>query len=307
MIKSILFSLSAILIFSQPVMAEIKAPLFLVYQPKGIVQYTSDGQNWHPIVRNKFLYNGSQIQTGKDSACKLMNQKDRTIQSMLGNSKIKIENNEIVKLSGQLVQAGIANKVLGDMHKKFFKALRYTVVRRSVSTSPEFALKTAKKITISNKYPDLVWRHVGPEYSYRLIIDSQKYDITGEKNSTIVRFKVPELKSGSHDYAVFVLKDGNTIYQPSKKKQLYILTQQEQAELLSQKKAIEEIDPQNGFLLGNFMEERGLIVAAMDHYRQFFELNPDENQMRPFLIKVYSDLQLSHLKLKEIYRYNAIQ
>jgi hypothetical protein len=85
------------------------------------------------------------------------------------------------------------------------------------------------------------------------------------------------------------------------------MSEKEQAQLLNQKKAIEEIDPENGFLLGNFLEEKGLIVAAMDYYRHFFERNPEENQMRPFLIKVYSDLRLSQLKKAEINRYNAIQ
>jgi hypothetical protein len=54
------------------------------------------------------------------------------------------------------------------------------------------------------------------------------------------------------------------------------------------------------------MEEKGLIVVAMDEYRQFFDQYPDENQMRPYLIKIYNDLNLSDLKLSEIKKYNTL-
>jgi len=303
----LLASIMFVSAFLSLAVAEIQAPQFLLYRPKGSVQYSRDGQHWTTISRNKFLYKNDQVLTAKDSSCMLLDQTNRSIQSMSENSRIIIQENGILKKHGQLKNTGSLNHLLGDMNKKYFNALRYAVVRRSVSTAPSFELKTAKKITVSSKYPDLVWQHVGPEYSYRLFIDSRQFDIIADKNSSTVRFTVPTLTSGKHKYFVQVLKDGTPMYEPPKKRKLYFLSEQEQAELFAQKKAIEEIDPENGFLLGNFLEEKGLIVAAMDYYRQFFERNPEENQMRPFLIKVYSDLRLSHLKKAEINRYNAIQ
>jgi hypothetical protein len=293
--------------FQLPVMAEIKAPQFMLYKPEGMVQYSNDGQKWASISYSKFLYQSDQIQTGKNSSCMLLDQKNRTIQHMPENTSIIINNNGIESKKGQISKKGSVNHLLCDMNKKFFKALRYTVVRRSVTTAPSFELKTAKRITVSASYPDLVWQHLGPKYSYQLFIDSLKFDISVDKDVPTVRFPVPKLKSGKHKYYVKVLKDGTPLYAPSKKKSLYYLSEQEQAELLNQKNTIEQIDPENGFLLGNFLEEKGLIVAAMDYYQQFFEKNPEENQMRPFLIKVYSDLRLNHLKKVEINRYNAIQ
>jgi len=287
--------------------AEIQAPHYLLFKPKGSVQLSRDGQNWVSISRNKFLFNKDQVQTGKNSSCMLLDQKNGTIQSLSERSNILISKHGIEKKYGLLNPSGSVKNLLGNMSKKYFKALRYSVVRRSVSKSPSFELKTAKKITISSKYPDLVWQNLGPEYSYRLFIDSKQFDIAPDNNKPTIRFQVPAIKSGKHKYFVKVFKDGTPIYEPPKKKKLFFLSEQEQAELLSQKKAIEEIDPENGFLLGNFLEEKGLIVAAMDCYRHFFEKNPDENQMRPFLIKVYNDLRLKHLKKAEINRYNAIQ
>jgi len=293
--------------FVSPLMAEKQAPQFLLFKPEGLVQYSRDGQQWSEVVRNKFLYTTDQIQTGKNSTCKFLDQQNRTIQFLSENSQILINNNGIVKKYGLLTDQGSVTHLLGDMNKKYFKALRCSVVRRSVSKSFSFELKTAKSITISSNYPDLVWQHVGPEYSYRLSIDSHQFDISADNNASTIRYTVPKLSSGQHDYFVTVLKNGTPLYEPSKKLKLYVMSDQEQTELLKQKKAIEDIDPENGFLMGNFLEEKGLIVPAMDYYRQFFEKNPDENQMRPFLIKIYSDLRLSHLKNVEINRYNTIQ
>jgi hypothetical protein len=303
LLASIIFEFA----FFSHVMAEIQTPLFLLFRPEGSVQYSQDGHHWSAVTRNKFLYQEDQIQTGKESSCKLLSQKESTIQSMFENSRIIINKNSIVKKKGIISKTGSVTHLLGDMNKKYFKALRCSVLRRSASTAPSFKLKTAKKITVSSQYPDLVWQHVGSEYSYRLYIDSHSFDITADKDASTVRFTLPSLKSGYHKYFVAVMKNGAPLYEPPKKRKLYFMSEKEQAELLNQKKAIEEIDPENGFLLGNFLEDKGLIVAAMDYYRQFFERNPEENQMRPFLIKVYSDLRLSHLKKAEINRYNAIQ
>jgi len=196
---------------------------------------------------------------------------------------------------------------LDDIHEQFMNALRYNIVQRSVSSAhANLELNTAKKVKISRKYPDLVWQHIGPEYSYRLIIDQAYFEISVDKDASIVRFTTRELSSGPHKYMVQVLKDGVVVYHPPKAHTLIVLSDKEQEDLLEEKQFIEEINPENRFLLGNYMEEKGLIVVAMDEYRRFFEQNPDENQMRPYLIKIYNDLKLSDLKLAEIKKYNTV-
>jgi len=196
---------------------------------------------------------------------------------------------------------------LDEIHEQFMNALRYSIVQRSVSSvHANLELNTAKKVTISRKYPDLVWQHIGPEFSYRLIIDGQYYEISVDKHASFVRFTTSELESGPHKYMVQVLKDGQVVYHPLKSHTLYVLSDKEQDDLLEEKQFIEKINPENRFLLGNYMEEKGLIVVAMDEYRRFFEKYPDENQMRPYLIKIYNQLNLSDLKLAEIERYNTV-
>jgi len=211
------------------------------------------------------------------------------------------------QLTEEIPHQEAIQQYLDDIHQQFMNALRFTMVQQSVSSAQaSFKLNTAQKVKISRKYPDLVWQHIGPDYSYRLIIDNHYFEITPEKNASIVRFKTPTLESGPHKYMVQVIKDGKIVYHPPKSHTLYFLTEQEQNDLLKEKQMIEAINPENNFLLGNYMQEKGLIVVAMDQYRQFFEKYPEENQMRPYLIKIYNDLRLNDLKLVEIQKYNTI-
>jgi len=45
----------------------------------------------------------------------------------------------------------------------------------------------------------------------------------------------------------------------------------------------------------------------MDQYENFLENYPDDNEVRPFLIQVYSKLNLTHLKNEELETYNEIK
>ena len=59
------------------------------------------------------------------------------------------------------------------------------------------------------------------------------------------------------------------------------------------------------FLETNLLEEQGLYIAAMDAYREYFQQNPDDNDMRPLLIQSYQVLKLSNLRESEARLYNA--
>jgi len=296
-------------LFGGTLMAEVRLPLYLLYQTKGQVQFSRDGKNFRSVTNSKFIFNNYQIKTGKNSTCKLLDQSNHSIQMLLENTHIIISNKTIQSISGKFIPEGDAQGILDDIQQKFVKALRYTVVRRSVSRSQStsFELNTVKKIKLCKQYPDIVWQHVEPGCHYRLIIDQNQFEVSEIKASNLIRFSVPELSPGVHEYMVLVIKDGKIVFQPDKKRTLYWLSDKEQQDIIKGKQFIETIDPDNGFLFGNYMEEKGLIVAAMDEYRSFFENNPDENEMRPFLIKVYSDLKLTAFKLDEINKYNAVQ
>ena len=47
------------------------------------------------------------------------------------------------------------------------------------------------------------------------------------------------------------------------------------------------------------------MVPAMDAYRSYIAQNPDENDLRPLLIKTYNDLHLTDLRKKEALSYSA--
>jgi hypothetical protein len=49
-----------------------------------------------------------------------------------------------------------------------------------------------------------------------------------------------------------------------------------------------------------------MYIAAMDTYREYFNENPDDNDMRPLLIQSYQDLKLSDLRVNEARLYNAM-
>ena len=218
-----------------------------------------------------------------------------------------LDHNEQIISEMEISDHEAIHDYLDKIHEQFMNALRYNMVQHSLSSAhANLKLHTAKEVKISRKYPDLVWQHIGPDYHYRLIIDHRYFEISVDKKASIVRFTTPELESGPHKYMVQVLKEGQVVYHPPKMHTLYVLSDQEQADLLKEKQFIEEINPENKFLLGNYMEEKGLIVVAMDEYRQFFDQYPDENQMRPYLIKIYNDLNLSDLKLSEIKKYNTL-
>jgi hypothetical protein len=48
-----------------------------------------------------------------------------------------------------------------------------------------------------------------------------------------------------------------------------------------------------------------MYVAAMDAYREYFQQNPEDNDMRPLLIQSYQVLKLSNLRESEARLYNA--
>ena len=61
------------------------------------------------------------------------------------------------------------------------------------------------------------------------------------------------------------------------------------------------------FALAEVYEGAGLLVPVMDLYRDFFQTYPEENEMRPLLIKAYHDLKLMDLKEKEAITFNTIE
>ena len=62
----------------------------------------------------------------------------------------------------------------------------------------------------------------------------------------------------------------------------------------------------SNFAVASLLDEKGLLVAAMDLYRKHFADNKDDNDMRPLLIRAYYELKLADLKQKEALLYNDL-
>ncbi|MED5241843.1 MAG: hypothetical protein VYA66_07890, partial [SAR324 cluster bacterium] len=81
------------------------------------------------------------------------------------------------------------------------------------------------------------------------------------------------------------------------------------AKFEKQKSEFQSMD-ESGFMYAGLLKDNGLLVPALDHYTKFFtEFSDDEdiNELRPFLIEVYSRLRLAHLKSVELKKYESAQ
>jgi hypothetical protein len=303
LIKKMLL-LGVALLLTTPALALPNEPLAMLLKAQGKVEYSSDSKNWKEVSRNKFLFQNERVRTGDDGTCKLIDQKTNAVISLNPNSEIEISADGLRAYSGKISQEDSAVNLMGILQRKFAKVQKYAVVLRSASKRGH-KFNIANEIVLSEDYPELVWESLGPEYEYKLIVDEKVFDVPATKKK-IVRFKLPAIKIGEFSYTVQVVKNGKVLYSPQKRGNIRWMPEAEQKALKEGEECIHQIDPCNRFLLANYLDEMGLKVAAMDEYQRFFEENPDQNDMRPFLIKVYNDLKLKALKSEEIMRYNQM-
>ena len=81
------------------------------------------------------------------------------------------------------------------------------------------------------------------------------------------------------------------------------------AKFNKQKVEIQQLD-ESGFLFGGLLIDNGLLVPALDKYNQFFAENADDediNELRPFIIEVYSKLRLTKLTSAELKKYESAE
>ncbi|MBF0454664.1 MAG: hypothetical protein HQL72_07570 [Magnetococcales bacterium] len=281
-------------------------PVAMLTQVKGKIEYSKDGQKWKKIRRNKFLFEGYTVRTGDDGSAKLVNQITNMSRDVGPNTEFKISSK-----GGELV-SGILSKpmqasgdLVASLNKRFAKAQRYTTVRRSVNKKKKLKLNTIKEVTLSAAHPDLVWEGMGSDIAYRLTIDGTSYDVPAV-NGSMVRFSVPTLSSGDHEYTVELVKDGETVYSPKKSHIIKWMDGNHLAAFNQGLASVKSAAPGDDFLLANYLEEKGMTVAAMDMYRKYFTENADDIDMYPMLIKSYHDLKLKDMKKAEAVKYNQM-
>jgi len=283
-------------------------PVSMLTQVKGKIEYSKNGTKWKKVRRNKFLFEGYMVRTGGDGSAKLVNQTTNMSRDVGANTEFKVG-----KKGGELVSGSISDpsqasgSMVASLNKRFAKAQRYTTVRRSVAKKKKKKMKlnTIKVVTLSATHPDLVWQGMGSDISYTLTIDGTTHSVAAVSGS-MVRFTVPALSAGDHEYAVELIKGGKSIFKPRKSSHIKWLGGSTLATFEQGLKAVQTAAPGDDFLVANYMEEKGMIVAAMDMYRKYFTENADDIDMYPMLIKSYHDLKLKDMKKAEAVKYNQM-
>ncbi|CAN8141979.1 hypothetical protein THIOSC15_3350001 [uncultured Thiomicrorhabdus sp.] len=107
------------------------------------------------------------------------------------DSHIEILNGYIKKVTGKFNDLESSEKVLEDIDREFLQAMKYTICRKSKKKKNKIQIKLPKSISVCKEFPLLIWKNCGEEYSYRLTIGSNKYDVPCSKD-TVVRFSLPE-------------------------------------------------------------------------------------------------------------------
>lgn len=286
--------------------ATTDAPAVLLIQATGEVAYSTGGEQWKPIRRNKFLYRGYTLRTGPDGRCKLLDQETDEIRTVGNKTVVKIGENGLKVLEGRVSEPSPAGGLSGFMERKFARVQKYTAVRRSADSQTPKQLKTARQIALSPDYPDLAWESWGPLYSYELTVGDRRFLVPPSKDA-VVRFSLKGMTPGVFPFRVKVLYQGEVLQSQHHDATLTWLSDEDVRAFNRQKAHIEAVATKDNFLLGNLMDDEGLTVAAMDTYQQFLAENPDANEVRPFLIKVLSDLHLDHLRQCESVRYHQLK
>lgn len=282
-------------------------PVLMLMKPQGTVEYSKNGTKWKKVRRNKFLFSGYQVRTSGDGSGTLIHQESGMSRTLGADSVIKITASDAELVSGKLSDPVEADPSLkSGLKNRFSKAQRYTTVRRSVNKKQKLKLSTIRQVTLSDTYPELVWQNPGADFSFSLSIDDKKVMDIAPTSEDMVRVKIPALSPGDHTYRVDVLKGGEVAFQPRREGTIRWLSTDEEKSLTSSTKTVEEATQGDKFLVAAHLEAQGLTVPAMDLYRQHFSDYPDDNDMRPILIKAYHDLKLSNLKKKEAILYNTL-
>jgi hypothetical protein len=288
-----------ICLLQSPTIARPSPPVALLVNGSGTLKFSKNGNQWSPINRNKFLFIGDYVKTGHDGSCKLIFQDSNHAKYIENNSQAIVKEDDLELLAGNATESNTKTfNLMDNLRRKFAVIQRYTTVQRSKSSQPKFSLP--KSLVISKQYPTLAWENVGSQYSYRLIFQGKTYSIPKTRLS-IIRYKLNHYQPGKHEYTVCLIN--NNKEQLRKTSTIVCLTEKESEAIVFQEENVRKISNQ-GFLLGHFMDEKGLKVPALDYYLRFFENDKYDTDIYPFLIKIYDDLGMKRIAKKEKTAFN---
>jgi hypothetical protein len=282
-----------------PIDARPNPPVALLINGTGTLTFSKDGNQWAPINRNKLLFKGDYVKTGNDGSCKLIFHDSDYTKYIEQNSHAIVKEGDLELLAGNVSES--KNKtfnLLDNLRRKFAIIHRYTTVQRSKKIKTTFSLP--EKLIVSKQYPTLAWENPGSQYDYRLMLSKKTYFIP-KSDEPIIRFNPTFLKPGTYEYIVSVINNQKVVFKKSA--MVECLSEKESEEIIAQENSVRQISNQ-GFLLGHFMDEKGLKVPALDHYLRFFKNGKYDDDVYPFLIKVYDDLGMKHIARNESIVFN---
>ena len=258
-------SLTAIVALVVAGVAFAAGPVAKITQIEGTVEFSRDGEKWSAITRNKYLFPGYQVRTAGDGSAKVLNQGSGVTASLGSATTISVLDEEIEVVAGSNFSdpESAEGNFWQAVVNKFSTTQRYTTVRRSVKRDGEAVrIGTARDITLSPTYGDLVWTNVGPEYAYRLTIDDEVTEIQPSSTGEMIRVTVDDLAAGEHSYQVEVVLDGEVQYarRPSK---LVMLTSEQESSLLGGLEDIRNDPVRDAFVIADYLETQNLLVGAM--------------------------------------------
>ena len=299
----------------QPAIAK-KIPLGMLVEIKGKIEYSKNGKRWKKVRRNKFVYKDYLVKVSADSSVKYLNQETNETTQLTANSKVMVTPEGLQALEGNLGETDAGGGLLSGLSKQFKKTQKYTTVRRSVQKEG-IHLKLSTN-TVSKEFSELAWETAGSEYAYKLHIgkqdrktkewtDSAVYDVPATSGE-IVRTKIKPI-SKKQKYFVEVLDGNGGVAFTSEPANLKVLSGKKLAKFNKQKDEIQKLD-ESGFLYAGLLKDNGLLVPSLDKYHQFFAENADDediNELRPFIIEVYSKLRLAKLKSTELKKYESAE
>ena len=308
-----LFFISALML--NPALAK-KIPLGMLVEIKGKIEYSKNGKRWKKVRRNKFVYKDYLVKVSSDSSVKYMNQETSETTQLTANSKVKVTTEGLQALEGNLGETDAGGGLLAGLSKQFKKTQKYTTVRRSVHKEG-IHLKLATT-TVSKDFSELAWETAGSKYAYKLHIgkqdrkskdwtDSAVYDVPATSKE-IVRTKIKPINK-KQKYFVEVLDESGEVAYTSDPANVKVLSGKKLAKFNKQKDGIIKMD-ESGFLYAGLLKDNGLLVPALDKYQEFFAENADDediNELRPFIIEVYSKLRLAKLKSVELKKYESAE
>ncbi|MBF0450107.1 MAG: hypothetical protein HQK75_05350 [Candidatus Magnetomorum sp.] len=299
------FGIQCLLVFiicliQSPSIARPNEPVAFLLKGDGDILFSRDGLQWDMVDRNKLLFPGNQIKTGIDGYCQLLFDTDDA-KCIEKNTQVIIQDKDLKILSGNVTSKNKIFDFIGNLKRKFASIQKFTTVLRS-SNLKDSSLKLAENLSLCDAYPTLAWENVGTQYSYQLTVQDQHITIP-KSNQAIIRYPLKNITSGKHMYQVKVMDGSRVLYDTSST--FDWLSKEASKVILEKESEIRSISDQ-GFLMGNFMDEKGLKVVALDHYLNFFA-NSYQWDVRPFLIKVYKELGMLATADREVKEYNLRQ